>query len=186
MKTLTLISCLVSTLIAACWSAQQEPQPPAQRLPKIGQDHAQELPPPQRSAGAFMRAKLVGSQKVLDGLVTEDFQLIKNGAQSMKQMSLAVQWPTADDAVYQHYGTEFRLQCDKLVELADEQNLQGTHYTFLQMTTTCVNCHSYVRKQFRVEPSTTPQGPIRLIPTEWEGQSLRPDRSANATSGHQK
>lgn len=127
----------------------------------------------------FMRAKLVGSQSVLDGLVTENFGLIHQGAENMKQMSLALQWPRAEDKVYDHYGDEFRNQCDKLMDLAEQKNLEGAHFTYLSMTTTCINCHNYVRGKFRVERNKdNPQGPVRLIPSDWKGQTYTPDRNA--------
>jgi hypothetical protein len=128
----------------------------------------------------FMRAKLVGSQSVLDGLVTENFSLIRRGAENMKQMSLALQWPRSEDKVYDHFGDEFRRQCDKLVKLSDEKNLEGAHFTYLSMTSTCINCHNYVRGKFRVEQDAdNPQGPVRLIPSDWKGQTFKPDRSAD-------
>jgi len=132
----------------------------------------------------FMRAKLAGSQKVLDGLVTENFTLIYRGAESMKKMSEAVQWPHVEDKVYEHYGHEFRRQCDKLMKFADQQNHEGAHFTYLNMTTTCINCHNYVRGAFRVEKDAdNPQGPVRLIPTEWDRQESGQDRAAKSDWG---
>lgn len=134
---------------------------------------------PQDKTRPFMQAKLVGSQSVLDGLVTENFELIHRGAENMKQMSQALQWPRAEDKVYDHYGDEFRRQCDKLMQLSDEKNLEGAHYTYLSMTTTCIRCHSYVRGKFRVErDANNPKGPVRLIPSDWKGETFKPDRSA--------
>jgi hypothetical protein len=131
-------------------------------------------PNPQNKTRPFMRAKLVGSQSVMDGLVTENFGLIRRGAENMKMISEAVQWPVSQDKVYDHHGIEFRSQCDKLMKLADEKNLEGVHYTFLSMTTTCINCHNYVRGKFKVvRDNTDPQGPMRLIPTEWNEKSFR-------------
>ncbi len=129
----------------------------------------------------FMRAKLVSSQHVLDGLVSENFALIRHGAENMKRMSEALQWPHAPDAVYEHYGSEFRRHCAKLMQLSDQKNLQDAHYTYLQMTTLCINCHNYVRGRFRIErDKDNPHGPVRLIPTEWDGPTFRPDRSASS------
>jgi hypothetical protein len=139
---------------------------------------------PQDKTKAFMQAKLVGSQAVLEGLVTENFSRIHRGAENMKQMSEALQWPRAEDKVYDHFGDEFRRQCDKLMQLADEKNLEGAHFTYLSMTTTCISCHNYVRGKFRVErDAENPQGPVRLIPSDWQGQTYKPDRSA--TSGRE-
>lgn len=130
-------------------------------------------PPQEKKTKPFMRAKLMGSQSVLDGLVSENFGLIHRGAENMKQISEAVQWPRAEDPVYDHFGDEFRRQCDKLMQLAKNNNLEGAHYTYLNMTTTCINCHNYVRGKYKVEPNPDPQGPVRLIPTEWPGKKTR-------------
>ena len=128
----------------------------------------------QNKTRPFMRAKLVGSQSVMNGLVTENFGLIHRGAENMKRISEAVQWPVSKDKVYDHHGVEFRLQCDRLMKLADEKNLEGAHYTFLSMTTTCINCHNYVRGRFRVvKDKTDPKGPMRLIPTDWNEKAYR-------------
>lgn len=160
-------------LVHPAWAQEQD-------KPLRPKQDAQEEAPDYQTA-SFMRAKLVGSQQVLDGLVSEDFHLIRRGAESMKKMSEAVQWPKADDKVYRHYGEEFRRHCDNLMESADTNNLESAHYTYLQMTTKCINCHSYVRKSFRVEHHDDPQGPIRLIPTDWEGQTFRKDKSTKST-----
>lgn len=143
--------------------------------------HAQDENEKSRNETAmpFMHAKLVGSQNVLEGLVTEDFKRIYRSAENMKRMSEAAEWPRADDKVYGHYGVQFRQQCDKVMKLADERNLEGAHYTYLGMTTTCINCHNYVRGKFRVQRiKDDPKGPVRLIPTEWEGNTFRNNRSS--------
>jgi len=128
----------------------------------------------QEEAIAFMRVKLAGSQQVLDGLVSENFELIRSGAVRMKATSEAVKWPTSDDPVYQHHGQAFRNQCDRLVELAEKNDLQGAHYCYLHLTTTCFNCHNHVRQQFRVEPAKDSKSPVQLIPGTWDGKSFRP------------
>ena len=137
-------------------------------------NYQQDTTPKQDNTKPFMRAKLSGSKDVMDGLVTENFRLIYQGAENMKAISEAVQWPRSEDKVYDHHGDEFRRQCDKLMQLAEEKNLEGAHFTFLGMTTTCINCHNYVRGKFRVvRDRTSPQGPMRLIPTEWDEKTYR-------------
>lgn len=121
-----------------------------------------------KDARLYMKAKLAESQKVMEGLVTENFHLIRDGAAQMKQISEAAHWPTTIDEVYQHYGYEFRRQCDKLVEQSNQRNLQAAHYTYLHMSTTCIDCHNYVRRRFRVERPVK-GGPVQLIPTQWDG-----------------
>ncbi len=46
------------------------------------------------------------------------------------------------------------------------------------MTSTCIDCHNYVRSAFRVEHNAKdPKGPIRLIPTDWPGRTFNKEPS---------
>ena len=126
-------------------------------------------PPADRSVDAIsetkvlMRAKLSSSQKVLEGLLAEDYTLIAQGAREMKRVSEAAEWPRVRDAVYEHYAAEFRRQCIKLEGLAQKTNHEGATFTYLQMTTTCITCHNYVRDALRI--ADEPNGGVQLIPT---------------------
>jgi len=110
----------------------------------------------------LMRAKLTSSQKVLEGLLAEDFTLIVQGAKEMARISEAAEWPRSRDEVYQHYSTTLRRQCGKLEELARKTNHEGAAFTYMQITTTCINCHDYVRDSLRI--SDQPNGGVQLIP----------------------
>lgn len=96
-------------------------------------------------------------------------------------MSHAAQWPTAKDNSYEHYQEAFRRQCDQLAELAATENHTGAHYMYLHLTTTCINCHNYVRQAFRVTlDKKHPPGPVILIPNDWEGSSQSRDPTREA------
>lgn len=110
----------------------------------------------------LMRAKLTSSQKVLEGLLAEDFTLISQGAKEMIKISEAAEWPRARDEVYEHYSAELRRQCHKLEDLANKTNHEGASFTYLHITTTCINCHDYVRDALRI--SNQPNGGVQLIP----------------------
>jgi hypothetical protein len=108
----------------------------------------------------------------MEGLVTKDFVLIGEAAEEMKQMSEHAEWPRARDEVYEHYSEQFRRQCGQLGGLADKRNHEGAHFTFLSLTTTCVNCHDYVRGSFRVaRDNSNSSHPVKLIPAEWNESS---------------
>ena len=147
---LTLVACLIGSIVLLA-----EPQEPLK---------------PQKivNTSVFMRAKLAGSKRVMEGLVTEDFALIRDAATEMKAMSEHAEWPRSRDQIYEHYSEEFRRQCNQLASLADKRNREGAHFTFLSVTTTCVNCHNYVRGSFRVaRDRSNPSQPVQLIPSEW-------------------
>ena len=112
----------------------------------------------------LMRAKLTSSQRVLEGLLVDDYQRIRQGAREMIRISEAAEWPRARDEVYEHYSTELRRQCNKLDDLAAKRNHEGASFTYLHITTTCINCHDYVRDALRV--ADQPDGGVRLIPAQ--------------------
>ncbi len=56
----------------------------------------------------FMRVKLKHSQKVLEGLATEDYDLIGKSAQEMSLLSHAAQWQVLQTAEYTRRSAEFR------------------------------------------------------------------------------
>lgn len=116
----------------------------------------------------LMRAKLSSSQRVLEGLLAEDFTLIARGAREMRKISEAAEWPRSRDPVYEHFAAEFRRQCVKLESLANKTNREGAAFTYLHMTTTCINCHDHVRDALRI--AEHPNGGVQLIPAHVPNQ----------------
>jgi len=114
---------------AVLWA--QEPTPDAPRNPA--------------NEAALMRAKLASSQKVLEGLVDENFDLIHDGAKELVKITEATQWHAEEDQVYAHYRADLRRTALKLVVLAEEKNLDGAAYTYMHSITTCISCHDYCR-----------------------------------------
>jgi cytochrome c556 len=93
----------------------------------------------------FMRAKLVHSQNVLEGLTTEDFDLIERGAQELSLASLDSSWQVLQTEDYVRQSAEFRRSCDSLREAAQKRNLDGATVAWMDVTLKCVQCHKYVR-----------------------------------------
>ena len=149
----------VSCLALVTWNILAA-APPSDTGPIAGRDGEIE-------AAGFMQAKLASSQRVLEGLVVENFELIRKGARQMKKMSEAAQWPRAPDEVYDHFSEEFRRSAAKLEHLAKARNLEGASYTYMHMTSVCISCHKYVRRSFRVADDQAAPGAVRLIPSEW-------------------
>jgi hypothetical protein len=138
---------------------------PASERPEAVDDEA---------VAAFMRAKLASSQKVLEGLVTKDFELIQAGADEMHHMSEAAEWRSIHDPVYEHYSTEFRRLTEKLSRLAEDHNSEGAAFTYLHITTTCISCHEYVRDVVHVATDDAPDAPTpRVAPPHVRRQPNR-------------
>lgn len=124
--------------------------------------------PINHAPGALMRAKMTSTQKVLEALLRKDFDSVARGAAQMKHISEAAEWPRSRDEVYEHFSANFRRQCNQLEMLAKNQNHEGVTFTYLQMTTTCIQCHDHVRDSLRIAEGG--RHGVRLIPAEWPEQ----------------
>ena len=92
-----------------------------------------------------MRAKLEASRTVLEGLVTENFDQVKAGAQKMSVMSKAAEWQVVKGPIYNQHSAEFQRASERLLKQAKEKNLEGATLSYMQLTMNCVTCHKYVR-----------------------------------------
>ena len=93
----------------------------------------------------FMRAKLGSSQSVLEGLVVEDFEKVRQGAQRMLVMSKATEWQVIQGPVYDQYSSEFQHSAKQLIEMAKQKNIDGATLAYMRLTMNCVSCHKFVR-----------------------------------------
>ena len=64
--------------------------------------------------GKFMRAKLGHSQKILEGLSTNDLELVAKNAQDLSLLSLEAGWQVLQTEDYQQQSREFRRATDAL------------------------------------------------------------------------
>lgn len=119
--------------------------------PRPALNHAQEP----NKVSEFMRAKLVHSQKVLEGLATENYDQIARNAQDLSLLSQAATWQVLQTPEYRDRSTEFRRSTDALAEAAKKKNLEGAALAYVDVTMKCVNCHKYVR-QVRMAKAPAP------------------------------
>ena len=103
---------------------------------------------------ALMRAKLASSQKILEGLMTQDFGLIEDGGRQLAKICEATQWHAKEDQVYAHYRDELRRASQKLVQLAEDEDQDGATYTYMHSITTCTSCHDYCRDTLHLAEKT--------------------------------
>jgi hypothetical protein len=104
-------------------------------------------PPQPDKVAVFMRAKLAHSRDVLEGLTTEDFDLIEKGAQELALASLDSNWQVLQTEDYVRQSAEFRRACGTLRDAAKAKNLDGAALAWVDVTLKCVQCHKYVRDE---------------------------------------
>jgi cytochrome c556 len=107
-----------------------------------GQSHSQQKA---NKVSEFMKLKLQHAQKVLEGLVMEDFDTIEKNSQSLSLLSQAETWQVLQTPDYLQHSGEFRRAANAVTNAARDKNIDGAALAYLEMTMKCVNCHKYVR-----------------------------------------
>jgi hypothetical protein len=93
----------------------------------------------------FMRAKLEHSQDALEGLTTENFELIAKSAGQMEVLSQEAAWQVLQTPEYRLQSGEFRRATRAMKDAALKKNLDGAALAYVDLTLKCVRCHEYVR-----------------------------------------
>ena len=94
----------------------------------------------------FMRAKLLHSQKILEGLTTEDYDMVAKHSQELSLLSQAEAWQVFQTPEYLQHSTEFRRSADALTKAAKDKNIDAAALAYVEVTFKCINCHKYVRR----------------------------------------
>lgn len=108
---------------------------------------ASRVPPGWRTPATveFMRDKLELSKRVLEGLATEDFDLIASKARRLAAMSQEPSWSLIEHPDYARLSAEFRKNVEMLGSAAQNKNLDGVTLAYVRVTMSCVDCHKFVR-----------------------------------------
>jgi hypothetical protein len=107
---------------------------------------AQQTPIPQETLN-FMRAKLQHSHKIMEGLATENYDLVVKHAQEMSLLSLESQWNVLRTQRYVDESAEFRHSIARLMDAAKTKSIDSTALGYVDVTLKCVHCHTYVRNR---------------------------------------
>ncbi len=98
-----------------------------------------------RAAKEFMRDKLELSQRVLEGLATEDYNLIITKGTRLSAMSKEADWRVFENPDYDQQSAIFRRHVNSLVKAAKDKNLDAATLAYVRVTMSCVDCHKLVR-----------------------------------------
>ena len=89
-----------------------------------------------------MREKLVHAQKLLEGISTQDFNLIRTHAERLRTMSLDADWNPHPSHLNDRRTGDILKSLDQLVEAAKEEDVRGAALGYMALTLTCVDCHN--------------------------------------------
>jgi len=99
----------------------------------------------EQKASFWMKKKLEYSGQILSGLTSNDFDQIAKSAKSMNALGYLEQRVRANSSGYREQFRIFRSANRQLVEMAEDENLDGAALAYVQLTLSCVNCHKIVR-----------------------------------------
>ena len=125
--------------------AQSAPKEPAVAAKTGAADEADPNAPKPNDAVAFMRLKLNHSQRVLEGIALEDFDLIAKNAQQLGLLAQDENWRVYQTLEYRQHSADFQRIASELTKAARAKNLDGATLAYMQLTMSCVNCHKYTR-----------------------------------------
>jgi hypothetical protein len=93
----------------------------------------------------FMRQKLEACGNILEGLTSEDSDLVLDGAKTLNEMSKAEKWHVKNDVLYRQLSNEFQRTTKGLVDAAQERKFDTAALRWMDTTMKCLECHRFVR-----------------------------------------
>lgn len=108
--------------------------------------HGEEPKKEPEKVNKVMKRKLQHSQKVLEGIALNDFDMIAKHADELILASKEAEWKVLKTPQYELHSNEFRRIAEALVQDAKGKNLDGAALSYVDLTLTCVKCHKHVRE----------------------------------------
>ena len=128
---------------------------------------------PKQDTTILMRAKLASSQKIVEGLMAGNFEMIEKGASDLEKICDSANWRHHEDQVVTHYRSELRRGAVKMAIQAEDKNLEGAAYVYMHTLTTCINCHEYARNVLRIAQGIPGGGVVPIPVSEQEAEAYR-------------
>ena len=93
-----------------------------------------------------MRSKLEHSQKILEAVVTSNWQLLDAQTKEMARVTRDPAWSVLQFPEYVRQSAAFLRATDDLAEAARLRDLEGASLGFVALSTSCVSCHRYIAR----------------------------------------
>ena len=94
----------------------------------------------------IMRAKLDHSQRILEAVVTSNWQLLDRESREMALVVRDPAWSSLVMPEYVRHSEAFLRATDDLVEAAKSRDLEAASLGLVSLTTSCVSCHRYLAR----------------------------------------
>ncbi len=116
---------------------------------------------PKISTKDVMKFKLHHAQRVLEGIATENYEVITENAKQLKVLSQEASWQIRQTPEYQKFTADFTRNVDSILKAAENKNVDAATVAYFQMTVSCTTCHKYLRGEKGVGWSPTKESVIQ-------------------------
>ncbi|MBX9579370.1 MAG: hypothetical protein K2X87_03600 [Gemmataceae bacterium] len=115
----------------------------------VGHGRADDKPKPAEpeKKPTVMQRKLAHAQKVLEGLATEDYDLIGKNADGLIACVKDATWKIGRTDQYLLLSNDFTRGAEGLKKAAKEKKVDAAALAYVDLTLTCVKCHRYLRDE---------------------------------------
>jgi hypothetical protein len=93
-----------------------------------------------------MRTKLDHSQRILEAVVTSDWQLLDRESREMSLVARDPAWNALTLPEYVRHSEAFLRATDDLIAASRLRDVESASLGFISLTTSCVNCHRYLAR----------------------------------------
>jgi hypothetical protein len=93
-----------------------------------------------------MRAKLDHSQRILEAVVTSNWQLLDRESREMALVVRDPAWQSLAMPEFRRHSEAFLRATDDLTEAAGLRDLERASLGFVSLSTSCVSCHRYLTR----------------------------------------
>jgi len=108
-----------------------------------GEDKA--APPNADAMTKLMRKKLEHAQKLLEGIAVNDLKKVDENAGDLMTLSKRAEFRALKTLDYDRHTNDFRRTLDDMRRGVKNKNLEAVTLAYMDMTMTCVRCHTHVR-----------------------------------------
>src|SRR5262245_12149528 len=103
------------------------------------------VPPSADAMTKLMRKKLEHAQKLLEGIAINDFKKVDENAGDLMTLSKVAEFRALKTLDYERHTNDFRRTLDDMRRGVKNRNLEAVTLAYMDMTMTCVRCHTHVR-----------------------------------------
>lgn len=99
----------------------------------------------------IMRRKLEHGRALLEGVVLANFSEVERHAHELTLLSEASTWTPLRTVEYLRFAAAFRDASSQLEEAANRRDMENVTGAYVELVTTCVQCHRHVRGAARAD-----------------------------------